>query len=153
MKRADVVSGAVLFVVSAILFYQSSKLEMVYGNSIPGTGFLPYWLSLAMVLLSLILIVNGVRSLGSGATLRWPPGKGLIWIVTTIGALAAYTMLATVVGYIISTFAFLLVLVRMLSSYRWHTLVAFSLAVSVGLYAIFGLWLQMTLPTGFLIIP
>lgn len=153
MKRADIISGMIILTVSLLLFYQSSKLEMVYGKSIPGTGFLPFWLSLAMIFLSLLLIVNGVRKSHPSTGLKWPSGKGLYWILTTLGALIVYTVMVNVVGYILSTFAFLLLLVRMLSSYRWATVIAFSLAASVGLYSVFALWLQMALPTGFLIIP
>lgn len=153
MKRADVVSGAILLVASAVFFYQSTKLEMMYGSSIPGTGFLPYWLSLGMVLLSLLLIVGGLRGSASRTSIQWPSGRGLVWIVSALAALAAYTLLVNVVGYILSTFAFLVVVVRMLSTYRWYAVISFSLAASVGMYLIFATWLQMSLPTGLLIIP
>ena len=153
MKWVDVVTGTILLVVSAVLFYQSTKLEMMYGTSIPGTGFLPYWLSLGMVLLSLLLIVGGLRRSASRASIRWPSGRGLVWIVSALVALAAYTLLVNVLGYIISTFAFLVVVVRMLGTYRWYTVVSFSLAVSVGMYFVFATWLQMSLPTGLLVVP
>lgn len=143
----------VVFLFSAFLFRESTKLQMMYSTSIPGTGFLPFWLSLGMASLGLLLVVNAARRQTAGSSITWPAGRGLTWILATIVALGAYTLLMTVVGYVLSSFAFMAVLVRMLSSYRWYTVVAVSLATAVGVYAIFALWLQMELPTGLLIIP
>ena len=85
--------------------------------------------------------------------MTWPAGRGLRWILITVVALSAYTVLVGVIGYILSTFLFLLAIVRMLSSYRWYTVTAFSLLTSVTLYSIFAMWLNMSLPRGGLIIP
>jgi hypothetical protein len=153
VKRADIVSGMVVFLFSVFLFYESSKLQFMYSTSIPGTGFLPYWLSLGMAGLGLLLVVNAWRQQTAGSSITWPAGRGLSWILATIVALGAYTLLMTVVGYILSSFALMALLIRMLSSYRWYTVAAASLATAVVVYAIFAIWLQMELPTGLLIIP
>lgn len=153
MKRPDAIAGAVLFLVSLLLLYQSSRLQMVYGKSIPGTGFLPFWLSVTMVGLSLLLMINGLRHGVAPAAIRWPKGRGLLQVLIALGALVAYTFLVTVLGYVLSTFAFLLLLVGMLSSYRWYTVLAFSLATALSMYLVFGVWLQMSLPKGMLIVP
>lgn len=147
------VSGTVVFLFSAFLFQESTKLQRMYGTSIPGTGFLPFWLSLGMAGLSLLLVVNAARRQTAPSSIAWPAGRGLAWILSTIVALGAYVFLMTVVGYILSTFALMAMLVRMLSSYRWYTVAAVSLATSLCVYAIFAMWLQMELPTGALIIP
>ncbi len=153
MKRPDAIAGAVLFVVSLFLLYQSSRLQMVYGKSIPGTGFLPFWLSVAMVGLSLLLMINGVRRSVAPGGISWPKGRGLLRVLIALGALVAYTSLVTVVGYLLSTFAFLLLLVGMLSTYRWYTVLAFSLTAALSMYLVFGVWLEMSLPKGMLIVP
>jgi hypothetical protein len=146
-------SGMVVFLFSAFLFYESTKLQMMYSTSIPGTGFLPFWLSFGMACLGLLLVVNALRQQTAGSSITWPAGRGLSWILATIVALGAYTFLMTVVGYILSSFAMMVVLIRMLSSYRWYTVAVVGLATAVGVYAIFAMWLQMELPTGLLIIP
>ena len=153
LKRADLIAGIVLLAVSVLMLYQSSQLEMTYGKSIPGTGFLPFWLSIAMVILSVLLIVNSVRGKISSEKLGWPKGRGLSWILITLGGLGAYAVLVAIIGYILSTFLFLLVLVKMLSSYRWYSVVAFSVLTSFALYSVFAVWLNMSLPRGQLIIP
>lgn len=153
MKRANLICGLVLLAVSVLMLYESSKLQMVYGRSVPGTGFVPFGLSVALAILSLILVVQGLLGAPGGVGLAWPTGRGLRWILTTVIALAAYAVLVGVIGYILSTFLFLLVLTRMLSSYRWFTVTAFSLLTSVALYSVFAVWLHMSLPRGVLIIP
>lgn len=152
MKRPDAIAGAVVLVVSLLLLYQSSRLDMVYGKSVPGTGFLPFWLSVAMVGLSLLLTANGLRHRLT-AGIHWPKGRGRLRVLTSLGALVAYTFLVSVVGYILSTWAFLVLLVGMLSSYRWYTVLAFSLATALSMYLVFGVWLEMSLPKGLLVVP
>ncbi len=153
MKRPDAVAGTLLSAVSLFLWYQSSQLKMVYGKSIPGTGFVPFWISVAMLGLSLLLMVNGLRQRGAAVPIRWPEGRGLRRVLAALGALVAYTFLATMTGYILSTFAFLLFLVGMLSSYRWYTIFAFSLGATLAMHLVFGVWLEMSLPKGMLPVP
>ncbi len=153
MKRGDPVSGLILLIFSLFALYQSSRLSMVYGSS-PGSGFLPFSLSLAMAALSIVVIVEGaLRPTSADLPLGWPSGKGLRRILMCLASLAVYTYMTTVIGYILSTFGFVLLLVWMLGAYRWYQAVAFSLAAAVGLYIIFQIWLEMVLPTGLLIIP
>ncbi len=132
---------------------ESNKMGMVYGNA-PGSGFLPFWLSLVLAGLSLLLILNGLRRpTGQDSRIAWPSGRGLGWIAATTVALLAYPFLVPIIGYILSTFAFIFVLVYLLGSYRWYTSASLSLGLAVGLYLIFQAWLAMELPTGLLIIP
>ena len=153
MKRADELSGLVLLFVSLWLLYESSKMEMFFGT-IPGSGFLPFWLSLALAALSAMLIYGGLRRpAAADSKISWPGRRGLLWIVATLVGLVAYTFLIGVIGYILSTFAFMWLLVWLLGSYRWYWSAAISLATAVGLYAVFQAWLAMELPTGLLIIP
>ncbi len=126
----------------------------MFFGSIPGAGFLPFWLSLAMAGLSLLLVVKGLRTRESeDRPVGWPRGRGFLWIGATLFALLAYTFLVSVVGYILSTFAFMLLLVRLLGSYRWLWSAGISAATAVGLYVVFHEWLVMILPTGLLIVP
>jgi hypothetical protein len=120
----------------------------------PASGFLPFWLAVLLLALSLLLMLRGLRGRREGeAAVVWPTGLGLRRILVTLGSLAIYTYLIGVVGYVISTFAIVCLLVGMLGSYRWYTTGLIGLSAAVGMYAVFQVWLGVVLPRGGLIIP
>ncbi|MHB8991783.1 MAG: tripartite tricarboxylate transporter TctB family protein, partial [Chloroflexota bacterium] len=151
--RADQVTGILLLLFSLAVLYEASKMDRSYGNA-PGPGFLPFWLALGMVALSLLLLLSGIRrSKGDGKPISWPKGRGLFWICATVGGLLLYTSVIPILGYILSTFGLMWLLVSLLGSYRWYRSASVSIAVALGLYLLFQTWLGMALPTGLLIIP
>jgi putative tricarboxylic transport membrane protein len=153
LKRADQVSGIVLLALSIFALYESSRLDMAYRGA-PGPGFFPFWLSIAMCLISVAIIISGFRRpASSDSRVKWPTGTGLVRILAVFVALVIYVFLIRVIGYILSTAALILCVACMLRRYRWYQLVTVSLLTATGLFVVFHVWLQMPLPTGELIIP
>lgn len=153
MKRADQITGALLFLLSLGVLFETSKLDMARGNA-PGPGFLPFWLALGMALLSAILLVDGLRrSQAMDRRIIWPSGRGLRWICLTIGGLLIYTGVMPLLGYILSTFALIWLMAAMMGQYRWYRSAAISLSIAFSFFLLFRIWLGMSLPTGLLIIP
>jgi putative tricarboxylic transport membrane protein len=153
MKRADQVTGIVLLIFSLTLAVESSRMPLMVGAT-TGPGFLPLLLAIFMGALSVSILVSALRRPeGVDPEVTWPRGRGRFWIIVIFAALLAYTFLITILGYVLSTFAFMLLVVWLLGSYRWYWTVVVSLCISVGLYVVFRLWLGMPLPTGLLILP
>jgi putative tricarboxylic transport membrane protein len=153
MKRADQVTGVVLFLASLHILQQSTTLEMTYRNT-PGSGFFPFWLSAGAALVSLAILVGGLRRPAAlDRPIRWPSGLGLRRIAVSSLAIVGYAFLIKWLGYILSTTLLVGFVARLLGGYRWHQLLILGVTTSVGLYVVFHVWLQMTLPTGMLPIP
>jgi putative tricarboxylic transport membrane protein len=148
MKRADKISGVILMVVCLLVFYQSTKLEMMYRKA-PGLGFYPFWLSLFALVASAVIIVNAFRRPASqDRPVQLPKGIGLRRIGLTFVAFVIYAYLITLVGFILSTAVYMLFMARMLGSRRWVSSVAVSALTAVGLFIVFKVWLKADLPTG-----
>jgi hypothetical protein len=153
MKRADQVTGVVLFAASLFILYQSTGLEMTHRNA-PGSGFFPFWLSVGAALVSLAILIGGFRRPAAcDQRISWPSGLGLQRILFSFLAILFYTFLIGWLGYLLSTVLLVGFLTRMLGGYRWHQLLAVGFVTSIGFYLVFQVWLQMTLPTGILPIP
>jgi putative tricarboxylic transport membrane protein len=153
MKRADLVTGIVLLLFSLTLAFESARMPLMVGVT-TGPGFLPLLLSVFIGALSVSILVSSMRRPeGVDPAVTWPTGRGRFWIIVIFAALLAYTFLITILGYVLSTFAFMLLVVWLLGSYRWYWTVVMSLSISVGLYVVFRMWLGMPLPTGVLILP
>ena len=71
--------------------------------------------------------------------------------LSVIGATLLYVILIPVLGYCVSTFLYLVGMVVFLGERRPVKIVLYSLIMTGFLYLIFGRWLMIRLPTGFLI--
>ena len=148
MKRADKVSGVIIMVVCLLVFYQSTKLEMMYRNA-PGLGFYPFWLSLFALMASAVIVVNAFRRpVSQDRPVQWPQGIGLRRIGLTFIAFVIYAYLITLAGFILPTAVYMLFMARMLGSRRWISSIAVSALTAVGLFIVFKVWLKADLPTG-----
>lgn len=153
MKRADQLLSVILLLLFLLALFESSKLPMTEGLA-PGRGVFPFWLSLVMVVLSSLLLLDTFRrSRMKDRRIRWPSRAALLRIAAVFASLLVYAQLISVVGYILSTFAFLWLLLRLLGSYRWYWSAGFGLGTALAVYLVFQLWLGVQLPTGLLIIP
>lgn len=153
MKRGDQVSGALLLLGSLLALYQSTRLPIFEGHSL-GSGFLPLCLSIGMAVFSVVVIMDGARRPQAlDVPVSLPSGSSLRRILISVAALVAYVLLSTIVGYILATFGFVLLIVRTLGSYRWYQAVAFSALTSLGMYTVFHVLLKMVIPTGLFMVP
>ncbi len=153
MKRADIISGAILTGLFGFLAYQSSRLDMVYRNS-PGAGFFPLCLSLLALLAVAVILAGSLRRpAAADRPVRWPRGVGLRRIAGALGGFLVYAWLTTLLGFILSTAAYMLFTARMLGARRWPAATAVSVLTALGLFLLFRVWLKMELPTGRLPIP
>lgn len=73
----------------------------------------------------------------------------LRWIV--IGATLLYVLLIPVVGYVVTTTVYMAGLCLLLGIRKPVTVTLYTVILVGLLYAIFGLWLRVSLPAGFLI--
>ena len=67
-----------------------------------------------------------------------------------MGLLAAYMLLVTPLGFLISTFFLLIFLFRVQASYSLKTVILLSAASTVASLVVFDVWLGVQLPRGFM---
>ena len=138
----DLVSG--LFWLAVAVFAAVQGLSLKLGSlSRPGPGFFPFWGAIVLGLLAIVLIVDSLRR--DAVSLRIRPDSAKPVVV--VAALLGYLLLLESLGFVVVTFLFLVLLLR-LERRGW----AFS-AVSAGVgafasYVLFQLWLKTQLPTG-----
>src|SRR5256714_12713852 len=74
LKKGDVISGAVLAALGVFIITQALAWDY-YTLDGPGPGFFPFWYGVAMVVLSLLLVLNAARAGDDGeskAAVDWP---------------------------------------------------------------------------------
>jgi putative tricarboxylic transport membrane protein len=139
------VTGYVLLVIGVVGAWSSTHLKMGTFRH-PGVGFLPFGLCIILIFFSLALIIS-----------RWKKGLPVpfwsrrAWLRPLLGVviLGLYALLIETLGFPLTTFAFLLVWMGVIKRIHWFKMVLVSIGVTVGLYLIFSVFLEVPVPMGF----
>jgi putative tricarboxylic transport membrane protein len=146
MRRADQISGALLLVFGTG-FTVGSGSYPYWTPTGPGSGFLPFWLGLAMAVLAASLLVGATRRPDAGPA--WlPSGRALVRLVVVIVATMAFVWLLPVLGMTLGTFLFLVGLLRFLEGHGWVATLGVAAGTSAVNWLVFMYWLHVPFPIG-----
>jgi len=112
----------------------------------PGPGFLPFGLAWILMVLAIALIASRWKK-GCGRTSFWPERTWLRPLLGTV-AFALYAFLIGLIGFLPTTFIFLIFWMWFIESISWRQIAAVSIGVTLVLYLIFGYFLEVPLPGG-----
>jgi putative tricarboxylic transport membrane protein len=150
MRRADQITGIIVLIFSVTVIEGSRRMPPS-GTFGPGAGFLPFWLGVAMAILSIILLVNATRApVQASDRAPFPKGRAVVAILETAGALAAFILLLETLGFLVSIALLTAFLLRVVEREGWLTTVMVAVANSAGLYVIFQMLLGVSLPKNIL---
>ena len=141
---------------AAVFFLGVGIFFAVYARSVdigtwnePGPGFLPLWAGLILSAMSAALLI------GSYARKAWPARPSFFpnsdsWkrVLATFLALIAYSLLLTPLGFTLTTFLFLLFLVKFIFPQSWARTLLVSVLGSVIARLLFINFLETQLPKG-----
>ena len=146
IEKWDRVSGYVLLAIGVITAWSSTSLSMGKASR-PGPGFLPFGLALILSILAIALILEN-RKKGESAAPFWPERT---WLRPLLGVaiFLLYAFVLGILGFIPTTFLFLVVWMGVIERIRWFTLLTISIAVTAVLFFIFEYFLEVPLPAGF----
>ncbi|HSB04667.1 MAG TPA: tripartite tricarboxylate transporter TctB family protein, partial [Thermodesulfobacteriota bacterium] len=98
--------------------------------------------------LSLVLIFSHWKKDPSPA----PFWSGRTWLRPLLGVaiLVFYALVVGFIGFLPTTFIFLIIWMRVIERLRWRTILSISIGTTVALYLIFSFLLEVPLPQGFL---
>jgi putative tricarboxylic transport membrane protein len=147
INRWDRVTGYILLIIGLVTAWSSIHLSMGKWRH-PGPGFFPFGLALVLILLSLALIFKSwTKDLVPAAF--WP---GKTWLRPLLGTaiLFFYALIVDPVGFIPTTFIFLVAWMQVIERLRWRTTISISVGTTAALYLIFVWFLEVPVPQGFL---
>lgn len=146
MKKADLITGFVLLVLSGYVIWESWMMpsSATFG---PGSGFLPFWLGVLMAVLALILLFTAWRRTSDPEEgSPFPGGKPLLRVFAVMAGLGVYISLLEVLGFVLNTFLFVSYLMGAVERERLPMTALTAFLTTAGLYLIFQVLLGITLP-------
>lgn len=145
MRNADRIAGAALLAFAVAFAAGGLKYYRYSGPDGPGPAFFPFWLGAIMAVLACMLLVGALRSPDPGA--EWlPRGDGLRRLAVVLGVTFAFVALLKVVGMILGTALFLVVLLRVLDRVPWPLTLSVATGTAGLIYLVFSYWLRVPFP-------
>lgn len=147
MSRADRIGGILLLLFS-VWFGVAARRYPYWADTGPGSGFLPFWLSLTMGILAVGLLLTAPRP-GSPADETWlPRGRRLVRLVAVAVTTVVFAAFMDRIGMILGTGIFLFVMLRLIEGYSWARSLAIAVGGAAGAYLLFVHWLSVPFPVG-----
>ena len=121
-------------------------------NTGPGSGFWPFWLSAAMLLASVAVMINWYlrKTPESRSEDPYLDAYGKKMLVTVGGGLFGFLFLIQVIGFYGAIPLFLFYYIHFLGRHALSTAIAVSVSVPVFCFFFFDIAMRIVLPKGYL---
>jgi putative tricarboxylic transport membrane protein len=149
VKRTRILSavaGAFFWVVVGVLACYGANQLGRGSVAEPGAGFIFFWSGLVLMILSLIVIADSVRS--SEDTVREIPRINWPKIALVLFSLLLYAFFLERLGFVLTTFVLMSFLLGCIEGTGWLRSLGVASAAALTSYAMFELWLKIRLPRG-----
>lgn len=147
MKRSNIIIAIILLGLSGYLLIESVGLSFG-GLRTPQAGFFPTILSAALAVLSLVLLGEAPKEKEERASPFQLGSQSWRRIALAVGVLLAFGFSVDFLGYTLSSFLLVAILLRAIEPMRWWLVIIIALSTSAISYGIFGWLLQTPLPAG-----
>jgi putative tricarboxylic transport membrane protein len=154
MRKANLGVAIFLFLIGAIVMYDSVRLGFRWDPGFgPGAGYLPFYLSLGVLVCTGIFIVKQVIQLskigivGDERLIQEGGLKPILWVLIPSTVMV---VLVSIIGLHFAAFVFLLFYMRVVGKIGWLECVLVSVLFPVGMYIVFDRLFLIPLPDGML---
>ncbi len=154
MRKANLGVAIFLFLIGAIVMFDAVRLGWQYDpSSGPGAGFLPFYLSLGVLLCTGVFIVKQVIQLskigivGDEPLIQEGGLKPILWVLLPSTVMV---ILVSIIGLHFAAAVFLLFYMRVVGKIGWLECVLVSVLFPVGMYIVFDRLFLIPLPDGML---
>ncbi|MBM4313333.1 MAG: tripartite tricarboxylate transporter TctB family protein [Deltaproteobacteria bacterium] len=149
MRNTDRISALVLLAGAGFVGIEAWRLNIWSGPGVPGAGFLPFLLAIALVVGAIGVFLEGTLS-GTGDTKWFADRESALRLAVLMCCIAALVAAIQPLGMLMAVGLFLLVFLAITLRGQWLAILFIAGATPVCLHLIFERWLKFTLPRGFL---
>lgn len=136
-----------MLVGAGAVVYEAAKLPFGAVRN-PGPGFVPWWIGLVLGALAVVLGVQAFRARGAGVPAESVERRQGGRVAGLLVALALYVAAFAPLGYPISTFLLVLVMLRPMVRGKLVSTLGLAALAAGGSYLLFAVWLKVPLPPG-----
>ena len=151
-KNRDVLSSLVCIGIGILFCIGSVKFGDIRAG-FPSAGFFPFITGVILAFLALIQVV-GVFTAGKAGEDKaedfFPQQDSVKRLLITLAILFLYAIALEYVGFLITNFLFMVLLLRGLEPQGWKTVLVTAFLTSISCYVLFDILLKVPVPRGIL---
>ena len=151
MRAADLITSFVLMLLGGVVLSDALWLGAGWGSDGPQSGFVPFWLALLLLLVSLAIFL---RSLLRQTRLPFVTRDQLRPVLQVLVPVAAFVVLIdppglpSGLGLYLAGAIYLAVYMRWVGRHDWRAVVAVAVLVPVVMFLVFERWFLVPMPKG-----
>ncbi len=151
IKTIDAITAVLIFVMGAIVVWDSRRLGASWGSDGPEAGYFPFYIGLILCIASAI---NFALALKENSSESFVSVSSLKMILSVIVPTIIYVTLIGGVGPIpalgiyVASAIFIALFMKWLGKYAWPITLAVSISVPVVFFLLFEVWFKVPLPKG-----
>jgi hypothetical protein len=150
MRRKEAIGSS--FWIGVGLFFCVGALRYgLFDEGVPGPGLLPSIGGIALISLGIGVLIPALKkgTKTKSAEKGFLPEKDSFRkLFLAVAALGAYGMALEYTGFLITTFLFMIFLLRFIEPQKWTVVLATSLLTAASSYLLFQFFLKVQLPKG-----
>jgi putative tricarboxylic transport membrane protein len=146
-RSAEIAVAGSIFLLGAIVMYDSVRLGARWGDDGPQAGYFPFYIGLILCASSAVNLA--LAMLDTRDKDRTFVGVGQLKLVLTVLIPSAiYVALIGWTGIYLASAVYVAFFMRWLGRYPWWKVAAVSIGNSVAFFLIFEIWFKVPLPKG-----
>jgi putative tricarboxylic transport membrane protein len=150
MGKADRISSVFWLLFAIFVVIESKRLGLGTLHE-PGPGFLFFGASIALGIMSLVILIRAWMSKkAEGTRISIFHGENIFKILLVLISVFLYAFFMETLGFIVVTLLLLIFLLGIIEKKKWGYTIFVSAAVTAVAYLIFEIWLRSQLPKGLL---
>lgn len=150
MSRYDSITSLIWFLAGLVITIWSTLTLPIGTLTQPGPCFLPLLCGIIICGLATMVFFQARRKTGETTGESFYVRESLTNIICTIGILIVYALILDWLGFVLTTFIVMLFIFKKLAKASWLVGFVESVLVTGACYLIFGYFLKLVLPRGFL---
>jgi putative tricarboxylic transport membrane protein len=155
VRTVDAVTAILIFVVGAIVIWDSARLGAKWGSDGPEAGYFPFYIGIILCVASVINFISAWRSASAAnGGESFVSVSALKTIMAVLIPTIVYVALIGGVGPIpgigiyVASVIFIAAFMKVLGKYGWGKTLGVSICVPVVLFMMFEIWFKVPLPKG-----
>ena len=147
MRAMEVATAVLLFVVGAVVVYDSYRLGSKWGSDGPQSGYFPFYVGLLICVASAVNLAQAffTRSADSEMFVTWGPLK---LVLTVLIPATVYVLGVKYIGIYVASAIYIAVFMAYLGKYSWLKSITVGLAVNTSFFLMFEVWFKVPLFKG-----
>ena len=151
MRGADLITALVLMLLGGVVLADALRLGAGWGSDGPRSGFLPFWLALLLLAVSLGIFVQALRRRTTPAFVTREQLRPVLQVVLPMAAFVALIAppgLPWGLGLYVSGALYLAFYMRWVGRHDWRAVIVLAVLVPVVTFVVFERWFLVPMPKG-----